>query len=56
MSSETKCLSKYKNQHPHFTISLSIPNQYLDALTKLPEFLFSIPDKTRFFSCDTEYC
>ena len=39
-----------KNQHHHFTISLSIPNQYLDTLTKLPNFLFSIADKTRFFS------
>ena len=38
------------NQHHHFEISLSTPNQYLDPLTKLPEFLFPTPDKISFFS------
>ena len=39
---------KLKNQHHHFTISLSITYQHVNTSIKLPEFLFSIPDKTRF--------
>ena len=44
------------NQHHHFAISLSTPNQYLDPLTKLPEFLSRLLIKLAFSLCDTEYC
>ena len=38
------------NQHHHFAISLSTRNQYLDPLTKIPEFLSPTPDKISLFT------